>query len=238
MLYIAQSKMKRHPLLLIMVLFALHCMAQDTVRRRNKLTNRVIEKYYVLKDNPALKEGPYMAFFNRRKMIAEGNYKMGEKAGVWRFFNKRGELNEIFSYSRNTFLYEGPVKNGDGVFFLFDTTATPKDTVTRPLKTGGCYYGMLPYVTAFRAPFDENDGNMDYFSAWIELLISPLGQLADYKVHVVSAIYQYKQTYELDTRLFSKADREFYPATINGKPIMCRIIIRCALNPDGTLDFY
>lgn len=230
--------MTKYNLLLLSLIVALQCAAQDTVKRRHRLTNRVIEKYYVLKKNPAFKEGPYIAYFQHHTMIAEGYYKMGQRTGVWRFFNKRGELNEVFSYNRNSFLFEGPVKRDDGVFYQFDTVAIAKDTITRPLKTGGCYYGMLPYVMAFRAPFDDDDANTDYFGAWVELLISPLGQLADYKVHLASDIYQYRQTFEMDTKLFSKADREFYPATINGKPIMSRIIIRCALNADGTLDFY
>jgi len=72
----------------------------------------------------------------------------------------------------------------------------------------------------------------------IELLVSPLGRLADYKVRLVSAYYQYDQIFSMDVGLFSDEDRTFRPATLNGRPVMSRILIKCYVSSRGELDFY
>jgi len=86
-------------------------------------------------------------------------------------------------------------------------------------------------------PFDSFGVNTDTFEANIELLISPLGRLAEYKVHLISQVYQYDHTITMDVHLLDREDQVFIPATLNGKPIVSRIIIKCSATSDG-LDFY
>jgi hypothetical protein len=73
--------------------------------------------------------------------------------------------------------------------------------------------------------------------AVVELLISPLGRLADFKVRTNCSLIQYDQTITMHVNLFKEEDRQFIPATYNGQPIMSRIIIRCTLRPNGALEF-
>jgi hypothetical protein len=215
-----------------------NCFAQDTIEKRNRLTDSVIERFYVLKSNPDVRQGPYKAFFKRRTLIAAGNYNNGQKTGIWYFYNQAGAMIEKYNYNTHTFLLEAPLDKNADLGFLFDESMKKTDTLTRPLKAGGSYYGFIPYLNIFQAPFNTMDINTNSFDAYVELLISPLGRLADYKVHLSSAFYDYDQTINLDVSLFSEADRTFLPATLNGKPILSRIIIRCFFDYSGGLDFY
>jgi hypothetical protein len=214
------------------------CAAQDTILRRNRLSDSVIEKFYVLKANPEIKQGPYYAFFQRQTPVAVGHYKNGKKTGIWQFFSNKGRLVEKYNYDTRTFTSEKPLIQSDDLNFLFDDSLKTTDVLTRPLKVGGSYYGFVPYLNLFKLPFDTFEINTDTFLAYVELVVSPLGRLADYKVHILSDSYQYYKDFSFDVRLFSEEDRTFEPATLNGKPILSRIIIKCYVNYLGGIDFF
>jgi hypothetical protein len=211
--------------------------AQETEEAKARLNASVIERFSVLKSDKNIKEGPYKALFNRKTILATGNYKNNFKEGVWHFYKPNGELIQKFNFNTNTLLYESISDTLFDVHYMVDEKLTPTDTLTRPVKIGGIYYGLLPYLNIFQLPFDTYGVNTDSFDAYVELLISPLGRLADYKVYVVSDLYQYKRTFNLDVNLFSQEDREFVPVTLNSKAILSRIFIKCSVTSDGGLEF-
>ena len=217
-----------------------NCFAQDTVERKNKLTDSVLERFYVLKSNETIKQGPYKALFKRRRQVVSGYYTRNKKTGIWNFYSPDGYLTERFNYDTNTFLYEGPLKKNSYLAFMFDDKVNKTDTVTRPIKIGGSYYGYIPYLNIFQLPFDvyTTNTNTDYISAVIELLVSPGGRLADYKVHLDSKYYNYHEVYTLDVNLLNEEDRKFIPSFLNGKPILSRVFINCFINDKSGLDFY
>ncbi len=207
------------------------------MEQKNRLSDHVIERYFVLKSDQKIKQGPYKAFLRRKTLIAMGNYKNDKRAGIWTFYESDGRLVERFNYNTNTLLNEAPLDTAGDIDYLFDAKIKEADKLTRPLKIGGTYYGFLPYVTLFKLPFSVMDVNTNSFNAYIELLISPGGRLAEYKVHISSALYEYKQTINMDVGLFSEDERQFIPATLNDEPILSRIIIKCYVAPFGDLDF-
>jgi hypothetical protein len=216
--------------------YAVNCFAQETAERKNRLSDSVIERFYILKSSPEVKDGPYKAIFRRKIVIASGNYTKGKKTGVWEFYDTDGKRSQTFNYDDNSFSYVARLDTNDDLRFLFDEKFKKDDTVTRPLKIGEPYYGYIPFVTIFRLPFDSYDVNTDTFEAEIELLISPMGRLAEYKVHLVSQYYQYDHTISLDVNLFSEEERSFMPATLNHKRILSRVFIKCFVTSHG-LDF-
>ena len=230
--------MKYGSLLILFLLFAITCFAQDTVEKKNWLTNSVLERYKVLKTDPQTKVGAYKALYKRRTLVADGIYTKGYKTGVWKFYNEDGKLMEKFDYDKGEFVFEAPLDTGTDLQFKFDADIDTGDRVTRPLKVGGIYYGFIPFINVFKLPFDTYDINMDYFDAVVELLVSPGGRLADYKVHILSKAYQYNQTINLSLALFSEEDKQFVPATLNRKPVLARVFIHCSVNNDGSIDFY
>lgn len=205
---------------------------------RNRLTDSVTERFYVLKTNPEIKQGTYQAFFRKKQLIAIGNYKNGQKNGIWQFFDRRGQLLEKYNFNIRAITFEAPVKISDDLYYFFDDTLKSTDQLTRPLKIGGSYYGFIPYVNLFRLPFETYDLNTDLINAYVELLISPLGRLASYKIYIRSDFYKYYQNFNLDVNLFNEEDKSFLPATHNNEAVLCRIIIKCLVNDDGGLDFF
>ena len=213
------------------------CAAQETIDKKNRLTDSVLERFWVLKTDKTIKEGPYTALFKRKITIVKGNYANNKKVGVWHFYKPNGLLVQTYDYDKKALVFESEVDTMADFHYMIDVKLQPTDTVSRPVKIGGIYYGFIPYLNAFQLPFDTMGINTDYFNAYIELLISPLGQLAGYKVHLLSALYNYNQVFSLDVHLFSDEDRQFYPVTLNGEPIISRIIIQCYVTADGRLDF-
>jgi hypothetical protein len=214
------------------------CLAQDTANKRNWLTSSVIERYKIIKPDEKTRVGPYKAYYKRHTLIADGFYTKGKKTGVWTFYDDEGKLSEKFDYDKTEFLFEAPLDTSTDVQYVFDAKVQPTDRLTRPLKAGGIYYGFIPFINVFRLPFDTEGINVDYFDAVVELLVSPGGRLADYKVHLISKAYNYNQTINLSTSLFAEEDKQFGPATLNRQPILARVFIHCSVNLDGTLDFY
>jgi hypothetical protein len=224
--------------LIILFLSLGTCFAQDTVLRKNRLSDSVIERYYVFKSDPTIKQGPYKALFRRHTVVASGNYTKNLKTGTWQFFDSTGKLVEKYNYDKSEFAYETPVYTNEDFTFAFDDTLKVGDRLSRPIKIGGIYYGYIPYVNLFQLPFNMFGVDPDEFNAEIELLISPMGRLADYSVHVTASAYDYDHVFRMDVNLFKPEDRTFVPATFNGKPVLSRIIIKCFVTSDGRLDFY
>lgn len=231
--------MKKYHFIIICLFCLNYCLAQqDTVERKNRLTDSVLERFQVLKNTPQVKNGLYRALFQRKIPVAVGRYKDNEKIGIWNFYKQDGKLIQRFNYDKNALIYENMYDADDDVHYILDKKYADTDRATRPIKIGGIYYGIIPYLSVFRLPFETIDVNTNSFRAAIELLISPLGRLADYKVRIVSDEYEYDRTFNLDVNLFSEADRMFIPATVNNEPVVSRIVIKCFVQRDGGLDFF
>jgi len=230
--------LKKYLLIVICLLCLNYCFGQDTVERKNRLTDSVLERFQVLKETPDVKNGLYRALFQRKIPVAVGRYRNDKKIGIWNFYKQDGRLIQRFDYNKNALIYETVDDTDDDVHYIIDKKYTDTDKATRPVKIGSVYYGLIPYLNVFRLPFDTYDVNTNSFRAVVELLVSPLGRLADYKVRVVSDMYEYDRTFNLDANLFSEADRTFVPATINQEPVLSRIVIKCFVQRNGGLDFF
>jgi len=224
--------------LFIGVFYLTVCFGQDTVNKRNWLSSSVIERYKVIKGNENTKVGPYKAYYKRRTLVAEGTYTMGQKTGLWNFYDDEGKLMQKYDFDRTEFIYEAPLDTDTNITYGFDAKITAGNRLIRPLKIGGNYYGYIPYISTFRLPFETEGINVDFINAVVELLVSPGGRLADYKVHLMSKAYNYKQSFNFDLSMIADEDKQFSPATLNRQPILARVFIRCSLNTDGSLDFY
>jgi antitoxin component YwqK of YwqJK toxin-antitoxin module len=167
-----------------------------------------------------------------------GNYTQGKRTGQWRFYNDKGHLMQIYNYDTDSLKFEArEYANTSDIGYAIDRVISDTDKATKPIKAGGRYYGYLPYLGLFKVPFSTYQYDVTGGVAVIELLISPLGRLADYKVHAVCGLIEYDQTVTMDVKLFKEEDRKFIPATFNGAPVMSRILIKCRITQSGGLDF-
>ena len=209
--------------------------APETTDYTHKISDDVSEKFHVLKDNKGIKEGLYQAYYNKKTAIASGMYNNDKKVGVWHFFDSKGNLLQNFDYTSKKLLYEAPeLKTNSKLGYFVDKELTDTDRTTKPVKAGGRYYGYLPYALLFKLPGNLMDINRAASYAVIELLVSPGGRLADYKVHLVSGNFQ--KTFKMNINALSDEDKEFIPATVNGEPIGCRISITCSIDFHGRLN--
>ena len=222
---------------ILLLLIYTSCIGQDTVEIKNRLTGDVTERFFVLKTNADVKQGLYRAFYRRNTAIAIGNYKNNKKTGIWRFSGKDGATIQQFNYDNHNLISERMLDENQDVNFLVDDTLRDCDQLTRPVKPGGVYFGLIPYLNIFQLPFDTYNLDTGEFDAEVELLISQGGRLAEYTVHISSEFYDYEQVFNISVKLFDEEDKLFLPATLNGKPIVSRIIINCAVNQHGGLDY-
>ena len=226
-------------LLFVCFLFCLtDCFAQETILKKNRLNDNVIEKFQVLKDQQDVRNGPYEALYKRRVPVAQGLYTNNKKTGAWRFYDPKGKLMQVYNYDTKTISYEAKeFTQLSDLYYGIDKEISDTDKVTKPIKIGGRYFGYLPYLGLYQPPLNPYQYSTYGCVAIVELLISPLGRLADFKVHTNCSLIQYDQTISMHINLFKEEDRQFIPATYNGQPVVSRIVIRCVLRTNGELEF-
>jgi hypothetical protein len=223
--------------LFIIILFSItNCFAQETVVKKDRLTESVIEIYHVLKADKQTKQGLYQAEYNGHSPLASGEYTNGKRTGTWHFYDTYGQIIENFDYDTQTFLYEEPVSEytKSKIIYGFDTAFTNTDRVTKPMKPGGRCFGYINYLKLYQLSYDLYNINPSEFTGVLELLISPLGRLADIKIHLKSNYFERTTTFSPE--LIDDDDKLFIPATINNQPVMCRIFLKCRLTAYGELD--
>lgn len=221
-----------------LLFFMANCLAQETVEKKNRINNHVKEAFQVLKNNEQIKEGLYQAFYNRKTQVAIGHYVNNKRSGMWYFYDPKGTLIQMFNYTKDSLRYEAREDTTSDMRYLIDKVISDTDRVTKPVKIGGRYYGYLPYLGFYKTYYDADVYQTPGSVAIVELLISPLGRLAEYKVRVISPSYQIDQTNTIDINLFKEDDKKFIPATFNHQAVLSRIMITCRVTDDGGLDFF
>ncbi len=218
-------------LLLFCLLYLAPCYAQDTVLKAQKkrISDNVVEKFQIIESKPQAREGFYEALYKNKTPVAMGKYTHGKKTGLWRFYTPKGDLLQIYNYNTNTLHYEAPEDSLSSINYYFDRTISDTDKVTRPVKIGGRYYGYLPYKNIYESLINEDLYDWRAYYAQVELLVSPLGRLAEFKVHFLSPTGRIINTIKLDTKLFKDDDKQFIPATYNGTKVLSIIKITCRI---------
>jgi hypothetical protein len=208
--------------------------AQETKIITHRLTDQIVEKISVLKSDKGIRQGLYQAIFLKDIAIASGQFVNDKKAGIWHFYDTRGNLLQNYDFTKKALLYEAVENTASNLRYYVDKVLTDSDRTVQPIKTGGRYFGYMPYLRLFKLPPFLQDINRTVSMAVVELLISPGGRLADFKVHVYSG--NYEKAFNIKTDLVNEEDKVFIPATVNGEPIGCRIMIKCSINNDGGID--
>jgi len=230
--------LKRYLLLLTALLFINHCFAQDTLEIKRKLSGNVTEIFKVLAKDVNTRQGLFRAVYKKDQVVAIGNYENDKKVSLWKFYDPKGTVMQTYDYSTGRLFYEAPEDTTSHLRYLADKFLKEGDKITKPIKVGGRYYGYLPYLNLFTLPKEYNYVNRNALAAKVELLVSPGGRLADYKVTVIDADSGIDlRTINMNIKLPDPADLVFIPATLNGEPIACRIIIQCVVTNAGHLAF-
>jgi hypothetical protein len=230
--------LKRYLLILTALLFINNCFAQDTIEVKRKLSGDVTEIFRALAKDVNIRVGLFKAVYKKNTIVATGVYENDKKVSLWQFYDPKGTIMQSYDYSTGRLFYEAPEDTTSHLRYLADKFLKEGDKVTKPIKVGGRYYGYLPYLNLFTLPKEYAYVNRNALAARVELLVSPGGRLADYKVTVIDGDSGIAlRTINMNIKLPDPADLVFIPATLNGEPIACRIIIQCVVTNAGHLAF-
>lgn len=211
------------------------CFAQTAVVRKNKISAFVTEKYNtVITADKQIKQGQYQAFYKNKVVIAQGSYKDDKRIGLWRFFNKTQQLTQVYNYDAGKLLFELPEEERSNFKYIIDKVVNDSVTITKPYKIGGRYFGYLPYLKFFTMPEDLRGEAYEKIAVEMELFISPMGRVADFKFRIKAPFYS--ATINIDPNILLTEDKIFTPATYNKEPISSRIVVNCYINNRGEPD--
>ena len=219
---------------LTLILFCVNAaFSQKAVDRKHRLFTHVTERYQaVIGDKKEIRQGKYEATY-KDIVIAQGQYIDDKKSGIWHFYDKEGNRVEDFDYDNHKLLNESVEDTTSNFRYRVEAELKPGDVATKPIKVGGRYFGYISYLKLCQFPVDVVVGN-SFHRVQLELLISPLGRVAQYKAH----IYIDKQDIVsfINTDNLSEEDKTFIPATLNGQPITSTIIIQCYTSGYNEID--
>nr|WP_294790242.1 hypothetical protein [uncultured Mucilaginibacter sp.] len=211
------------------------CLAQTEVIRKNKITALVAEKYStIIAADKQIKQGLYQATYNKKIVLAQGKYADDKRVGMWRFFDKKQRLAQVFNYDTGKLVFEAPEDESSNFKYEIDTKNTDSITITKPLKKGGRYFGYVPYLRFFKSQAGLQGYDPGDVRIVIELFITSMGRLAEFKMHTITP--DYNNFFSVDPESLYPEDKTFMPATYNNAPISSHIFIVCYINKHGELD--
>ena len=226
----------RNIILLIVGLFFINTVAaQETVERSHKVNAHITEKLTVLKSDKSTRQGLYQMIYNKTYALASGRFDNDVKVGIWRFYALDGHLLQNYDYTKKALLYEAPEDTTSNLRYFVDRQLADTDRTTKPIKIGGRYFGYLPYLKFFKLPANLMDISREASIAVVELLVSPGGRLAYFKVTIYSG--NFSKIFNMNVNVLNEEEKVFTPATLNNEPISCRILMKCFIDDDGTLSF-
>ncbi|QQL50677.1 hypothetical protein [Mucilaginibacter ginkgonis] len=194
------------------------------------------ERYEALKSDKTIKEGLYIAFLTHTtNALARGRYKNNMKTGWWDFYDTKNKLLQRYDFTKNALLFEAPEDTASNARYIVDDSLKNSPVTTKPIRIGDRYFGFINYLKIFKLPQELRGADNDEINVVLEILVSPYGRLADYKVHLTG--YNYNRTLTFNLDLLSEEDKTFLPATINSQPAACRIFLKVFLTPNGDLAF-
>jgi hypothetical protein len=213
-------------------------IAQKVIERKIKLNTNVTERVQtVIEADKQVRQGTYQAFFYKKTILASGRYVNDKKVGTWHYFDREGKPAQNYDYDSNTLLYEAPEGRGSPLRYNIDYYITDRDTVKQPVRPGGRYFGYVPYFKLFKAPTELGYEELDKFMVTLELLISPMGRLADITVHIRRKNDNVDlMSYNLNIDMLPQDDRIFIAATFNKQPVASRIQVLCNMDRFGAID--
>ena len=211
-------------LFIALVLSSTWGYAQETVKRSSDINGLIFEKFNVLKTDKKIKQGEYTATI-QGNVIAQGNYTNGKRSGDWTFYSPRGKKPiQIFNYDQNKFTLLDSV-DMRGPSYIVETT-NPSDVISPPVKIGGS--GGIFALTTSRIELrgltrGELPGVIK-LTLKHTLIINQTGQIVDHLVEATGDNHMAK-TLHLNDVTFDPEVARFIPATVNGQPVMSKVVI-------------
>ncbi|QKJ32527.1 energy transducer TonB [Mucilaginibacter mali] len=245
-----QNSCKKLLILSIVIFISQALRAQKLVYMGiDHMSKGVKEAFYVLRDDPHVKQGEYKllrqrnyipiykGFYKnnlkdslwreydiREQLIAEGYYKAGAKTGVWKYYTDE-EVTDEYDFNKSQLTYHR-ITNTDTVqtYKIIQGRDTLYSRVSRaPILLGDLRCLTNKFIDLFKEPhatkFEEVEG-----AATIAFTVDEQGHLSDF--HLIKSIKNIDN--EAIVALVKQTDMIWLPAMMDGKPVksICKVPIR------------
>ncbi|MEJ8757894.1 energy transducer TonB [Pontibacter sp. H259] len=199
-------------------------LAQDKTAPKTKslkatLTDHTLT-YTVLRDAPSVKHGPYV--MQGRNWKCEGQYDMGNRSGVWAFYDWQGNLDYKFDFSKNEEVYAN--RKSDTLRNEIDVYTAGKyvkmEVDNRPFYMGGESRMMAHLARNIRYPAEAVRAHVQGMAV-IAIEINEAGQATAFEIkEKVGAGLE-----EEALRVVRMLPHEWVPAMVDGKPVTAKIYV-------------
>jgi len=215
------------------------CLAQQTIELSAYHGGGITERYNVLKADRKVKQGLYQQITRKNMAIVSGVYDHNKRVGIWHFYDNSGHVIELYNYTTGKLLHEAPVDSTHNyITYILDQKFAKGDTITKPVRIGGTWFGYLPYIKFFKID-GSNLYSSEQIRAFLQILVSPGGRLSECKLIVqLKSNNAILDTYLLKNELLDEYDKQFIPATLNHEPVMSTISVLVKINPDWSVSLY
>jgi len=203
--------------------------AQDTVKRSQKINSRLSATYYVQKANKKIKEGIYTEVTGQNTVVATGGYKNDKRIGKWHFFTTTGKPTQVFDYDSGQAVATYATTD-KAMQCVLGTTPAPTDTVKTPVAIGGIGYfktriGLDFGVLKALSEGIYNDTHMELHHV---VTINDQGVVIKHVLIIGGGINGAE--YLIDDGNDRNTVPQFVPATVNNKPVLCRVAFTTSLD--------
>jgi TonB family protein len=191
----------------------------QTVKITNDVREKGIkEKFYVLKSDNNIKEGPYASYSRYRgQLLCEGFYKNNIRDGIWIGYNYDGQQQVKYDYIHKKLLAFNPPKYIADIqkYAVINGSDTLKTTLDQPpIFVDGNNKIIQLYVSNIRYPAKARESNLQG-KVLIAVTVDTLGHLSNYRV---------KKSVgggcdEEALRVVKLIDGDWLPGMLNGKPV-------------------
>jgi len=144
----------RNLILCVLCVFALAGSAQEKLKRvvEKDKVSKLTETYYVLDDEPRIKEGAYQLQGSDKKVYISGEYKKNTRTGVWTFSRVGGELSRRFIFEKDSVVEYNWDKNDSTVLRVKTVDGWKRKRVSSPPFP---MYGDLSFIISRSLSYPE-----------------------------------------------------------------------------------
>jgi hypothetical protein len=237
----------KHFFIILLLFSSFQAFSQNERKQKKTYKEPFYEKYFVLKSNAKIKDGPYVFLFKKDTLI-NGFYKNDKKDSIWSFFNSKGELEFKYNYNSREIVFWNIYAKTDVInwgqmlgltmnninYKIKYSTIQPIDSFNRN-KDYTVFINKEKLIIKLDQPPLYSQGslmlqvelssliskiNLDWefnSSCLIQFKIDETGNTSEYKIIVPSG-KKYEETF---LKLLKEKNLEWIPGKYNGNAVSC-----------------
>lgn len=176
------------------------------------------ESYYVLKDNPEIKQGAYKRSY--RGFSIKGQYDNGKRVGIWEFTGHDGALVQKIDFTNNIVTNVQPGDLGTKYLIKDGDTFREIKPDEVPVFHGGVSWFSYYLWTLLRYPAEARRYDIQG-QVFLSVTITKDGRMIDEKVEEGPGY----GTNEEALRVIKLIPDDWIPAKMNGEAVEIRVVI-------------